>query len=328
MTANIRWGIIGTGYIADLFAKGLSVVPDAELHAVASRTQAGAEAFGLQHNVPRRYESYAALAADPDIDVVYISTPHPMHADNALMCLEAGKAVLCEKPFTLNAGEARTVVEAARSRGLFLMEAMWTRYFPVMVRVRELLAAGVIGDVRLLNVDFGFRTTYNPEHRLFNPALGGGALLDVGIYPISFASMVLGKPARMTGLAELGQTGTDDQSAYLFGYDNGALAMLASAVRTDTPHQAVINGTRGRITVQPQFWRPTRLTLEVYDHEKTEIHLPIVGNGYNYQAVEVGRCLREGRLESAIMPLDETLQLMETLDTLRGAWGLRYPQEG
>lgn len=324
---KIRWGIIGTGYIADLFAKGLTVVPDAELVAVASRTGAGAEAFGTIHNVPRRYDSYAALAADPDIDVVYISTPHPMHADNALMCLDAGKAVLCEKPFTLNTGEARTVVQRARDKGLFLMEAMWTRYFPVMVRVRELLAAGVIGDVRLLNVDFGFRTTYDPQHRLFNPALGGGALLDVGIYPISFASMVLGKPSRMTGLAELGQTGTDDQSAYLFGYDNGALAMLASAVRTDTPHQAVINGTMGRITIQPQFWRPTRLTLEVYGKETSEIHLPIIGNGYNYQAVEVGRCLRAGLLESDIMPLDETLQLMETLDTLRGAWGLKYPSE-
>ena len=327
MSAKIRWGIIGTGYIADLFAKGLTVVPDAELLAVASRTQAGAEAFATIHNVPRRYDSYAALAADPDIDVIYVSTPHPMHAENALMCLEAGKAVLCEKPFTLNAGEARHVIQTARDKGLFLMEAMWTRYFPVMVRVRDLLSAGVIGDVRLLNVDFGFRTTYDPQHRLFNPELGGGSLLDVGIYPISFASMVMGKPTRITGMAELGQTGTDDQSVYVFGYDNGALAMLASAVRTETPHQAVINGTEGRITVQPQFWRPTKLTLEVYGKEKSEIHLPIIGNGYNYQAVEVGRCLREGLLESSVMPLDESIELMETLDALRAPWGLKYPSE-
>jgi predicted dehydrogenase len=328
MTRPLRFGILGTGYIADLFAKGLQVVEDLQIAAVGSRTQAAADAFGARFGIPRRYASYEAVAADADVDVVYVSSPHPFHKDNTLMALEAGKAVLCEKPFALNAGEAAAMIAAARERGLFLMEAMWTRFFPVMARVRELLAAGAVGDVRLLTADFGFSAPYDPAHRLFNPDLGGGALLDVGIYPLSLASMILGRPNRVTGLAELGSTGTDDQSAYLLGYSGGALALLASAVRTETPQQAVINGSAGRITIHHRFWCPTRLTLEVYGRERSEIEFSLLGNGYHYQAVEVARCLRAGLTESPVMPLDETLTLMETMDTLRAQWGLRYPGEG
>jgi predicted dehydrogenase len=324
---KVRFGILGTGYIADLFAKGLQVVEDLQIAAVGSRTQAAADAFGARFNIPKRYASYEAVAHDPDVDVIYISTPHPFHHQNTLMCLHAGKPVLCEKPFALNEQEARQMVALARERGLFLMEAMWTRFFPAMVKVRELLAAGAIGAPRLLIADFGFRTEFDPQHRLFNPELGGGALLDVGVYPISLAHMIFGAPARVVGMPEFGKTGTDDQSAYLLGYDGGQIAMLCSAVRTATPQQAIINGEDGRLTIHTRFWCPTRLTLEIYGQERSEIELPIVGNGYQYQALEVARCLHDGTLESPIMALDETLAIMSTMDTLRAQWGLKYPPE-
>jgi predicted dehydrogenase len=327
MQHKTRWGILGTGYIADLFAKGLQAVPDAELVAVGSRSQATADAFGDRFNIPRRYASYDQVAYDTEVDVVYVSSPHPFHYANTLMCLNAGKPVLCEKPFAMNAREAGEMINTARAHGLFLMEAMWTRFFPLMVRVRQLLTAGAIGQSRLLTADFGFRAPFDPQHRLFNPDLGGGALLDVGIYPLSLASMIFGKPNRVSGMAEFGGTGTDDQSAYMLGYESGALALLASAVRTDTPQTAVINGSEGRITIDHRFWCPTSMTLEVYGKETSYIELPIIGNGYNYQAVAVGECLRAGQTEHPVMPLDETLWLMETMDTLRAAWGLRYPGE-
>src|SRR5215216_7626821 len=196
-----RWGILGTGNIASQFARGLVALDDAELVAVGSRTAESAEAFGERFSAPRRHASYAALASDPDVDAIYIATPHPLHHDNTIMGLEAGKAVLCEKPFAINAGQAQAMIATARERGVFLMEAMWTRFLPHMVRLRELLAAGAIGEVRMLQADFGFRTSFNPQSRLFDPALGGGALLDVGVYTISFAQMILGEPDRVTGLA-------------------------------------------------------------------------------------------------------------------------------
>ncbi len=327
MHEKIRWGIIGTGNIASQFARGLTSVPDAELAAVGSRTQESADAFGERFKVPRRHASYEGLAADDGIDAVYISTPHSLHMENTLLCLDHGKAVLCEKPFAINAGQAQRMIEKAREKRLFLMEAMWTRYFPLMYKVRDLLAQGVIGKVRLVEIDFGFRTSFNPKGRLFDPALGGGALLDVGIYPVSMASMVMGRPSRILSMAHLGETGVDEQAAMLFGYEHGEIAVLATATRTSTPHVAVINGTLGRITVRSPWWQPTKMLLEVHGKEKSEIEMPIKGNGYNYEAVEVAECIRAGKLESEITPLDETLSIMQTLDEIRAQWGLKYPME-
>ncbi len=324
---KIRWGIIGTGGIARLFARGLEQLTDAELVAVGSRSQQSADEFGDTFNVPRRHASYEALAADPDVDVVYVSTPHPFHYENSLLCLDAGKAVLCEKPFTINAAEAGALIARAREKRLFLMEAMWTRFFPAAYRLRELLAQGVIGDVRMLQADFGFRAAFDPKNRLFAPALGGGALLDVGVYVVSFASMVLGAPRHAVGLADLGATGVDEQSAMVLGYDGGRLAVLSSAVRTETPQEVLIYGTQGRIRVHRKFFQPQKLTVEVSGAEHTEIEMPMQGNGYHYQAVEVARCLRAGLLESEVMPLDETLTIMQTLDRIRAPWGLKYPTE-
>jgi predicted dehydrogenase len=325
MYEKIRWGIIGTGNIAKKFAIGLTALSDAELVAVGSRTQASADAFGDQFHVPRRHASYEALAADEGVDAVYISTPHPFHAPNSLLCLEAGKAVLTEKPFTMNAREAAEIINFAHENRVFLMEAMWTRYIPIMVRLRELLAAGVIGEPRMLTADFGYRTRMNPQGRTFAKELGGGALLDVGIYPLSLASMIFDTPERVTGMAHLGETGVDENSAMILGYVGGALSVLTTAVRTNTPQIAIINGTEGRITVHSQWWVPQRMTVDIFGKETNQIHMPMIGNGYNYEAAEVARCLRAGLRESDVMPLDETLAIMQTMDEIRAQWGLTYP---
>jgi predicted dehydrogenase len=327
MNDRIKWGIISTGTIARKFADGLSVLPDAELVAVGSRSQATADSFAQQYNVPRAYDSYEALVQDDEVDVIYIGTPHNFHMENTLLCLEAGKAVLCEKPFAINTSEAQTMVDSARAKGLFLMEAMWTRYLPIMVKVRELMAAGAIGEMRMITADFGYRAQFNAQARHFNPNLGGGALLDVGIYPLSLAYMILGQPRRISSMAELGQTGVDEQSAFILGYEGGEMAVLTTAVRTNTPHEATILGTNGRLKIHTPWWVPTTMTLSVNGKEDEEIHLPYEGNGYNYEAAEVMRCLREGKLESDIMSLDESLQIMQTMDEIRAQWGLKYPME-
>jgi predicted dehydrogenase len=327
MADKIRWGILSTGNIAHQFARGLSVIRDAELIAVGSRTQESANAFGDEFNVPRRYTSYEALAHDPDVDAIYIGTPHPMHAPNMLLCLEAGKAVLCEKPFTINAREAEGVIRRAREKRLFLMEAMWTRFAPAMAKVRELVAADAIGEVRMLTADFGFRFGFEPKHRLLNPELGGGGLLDVGIYPVSLSYMLFGAPDEIVSQAHLGETGVDEQTALIFKYSGGQLALLSCAVRTETPQEALIMGTKGRIKIAPTWWKPERFTLNISGQPEQVIDMPFTGNGYNYEALEVMNCLRAGLLESPIMPLDETLSIMRTLDAARAPWGLVYPGE-
>jgi predicted dehydrogenase len=324
---TIRWGILGTGRIAGLFAQGLAAVPDATLLAVGSRMQEAAEAFGARFEVPRRHGTYEALASDPEVDVIYVATPHPMHHDNTLLCLRAGKAVLCEKPFALNAAQARAMVAEARSRKLFLMEAMWSRFYPAFDRLRELLAAGAIGEVRLLTADLGFRSNVNPQGRLFNLALGGGALLDVGVYPVSLASHILGTPSGVVSRAHLGETGVDEQAAIILSYPQGQLALLHTAIRTTTPHEATIMGTEGMIRLGLDWHKPDRLTISRPGQDDQVIACPITGNAYNYEAAAVGSYLRAGQTESPIMPLDESISIMETLDTIRAQWGLRYPGE-
>ena len=324
--AVTRWGILGTGKIAHKFAQGLSHARDAELAAVGSRTQKSADAFGDEFSVPRRHGSYEALAENAEVDAVYISTPHPMHKDNSLLCLRGGRAVLCEKPFAVNEPDAREVVDFARQHGRFCMEAMWTRFLPSLVRTREILAAGTVGPVRMVLADFSFRSGWNPEGRLLNPQLAGGGLLDVGVYCVSLASMVLGKPNRITTLAHLGETGVDEHSGVLFGYEAGEIAVLVSGVRTMTPMEATICGTEGRIRLHHPWWKAERLTLTAGGKDET-IDLPMEGNGYNYEAEEVGHCLAAGKSESDVMPLDETLRVMGLLDEIRSQWGLRYPME-
>lgn len=324
---KVRWGVLGAGSIARQFADGLRGLPEAELLAVGSRTAASADAFADEFDVSRRYPSYKELASDSDVDVVYVATPHVFHAENAALCLEHGKAVLCEKPFTVNARQAERLVGLAREKGLFLMEGMWTRFFPLMGRVRDLLSDGTIGEARMLTVDFGFRTEPDPASRLFDPSLGGGALLDVGVYCAALSSMVFGPPTEVTGLSHLGETGVDEQFATVLKHDGGRLSVLAAAIRTNTPHKATIMGTEGRIEIHPPWWRPETLTLTRTGHEDETIRAPYTGNGFAHEAEEVMDCLRSGKLESAVMPLDETVAICRVLDELRGQWGLRYPSE-
>jgi predicted dehydrogenase len=323
----LRWGILGPGAIANRFAQGVQFLPDHTLHAVASRERARAEAFAAKYEIPRVHEGYDALVHDAEVDAVYICTPHPFHAEQALLALRAGKPVLVEKPFTVNAGQAEEVLAEAQARGLFVMEAMWTRFFPLMARVRQLLAEGAIGEPRMVLADFGFRGGDNPESRLLSPSLAGGALLDVGVYCVSFAHMVLGKPEAITGLATLGATGVDEQCGYVLRHGAGALSVLSAAVRTNTPHAAAILGTEGSIQIHPAWWCPSRFTLTRSGREPEQFEMPMEGSGFNYQIAEVGRCLREGLRESPIMTHAETLDVMRTMDTLRAQWNLRYPFE-
>ena len=327
MSTPLRWGILAPGSIARQFATGLQALPSAELVAVGSRTLARAEDFAAKFHVPRTYGSYAQLAADPQVDAVYVASPHPFHMEHAILCLEAGKAVLCEKPFTLNFKQARQLVKIARKNKTFLMEAMWTRFIPIMAQVRQWVDNGAVGDVHLVAADFGFRAGFNPEGRLFNPALGGGALLDIGVYTISFAAMILGSdPVYINGIAHLGPSGVDEQAGMLLGYAGGAMANLSTSIRTTTPGEARIVGTEGTIAVDPPFWKSTAATLKNGAGEK-RVELAMEGNGYNYEAAEVARCLRQDELESPLMPLDESLEIMKIMDALRAQWGLKYPVE-
>jgi predicted dehydrogenase len=324
---KFRWGILGTGAIARQFVRGLRSLPEAEVLAVGSRSEASAAKFADERNIPRGHASYHALASDPDVDVVYIATPHPFHAENAMLCLEAGKAVLCEKPFCVNAPEAERVVELARERGLFIMEGMWTRFFPLMEEVRRLVSEGDIGEVRMLNVDFGFRADLDPASRLFDQTLGGGALLDVGVYCVSFASMVLGRPSGSVGISHLGETGVDEQASVVLEHEGGRLANLSIGIRTTTPQEATIIGTEAYVRIHAPWWRPESMTISRPGTEDEHVEAPVSGNGFNYEAAEVMRCLEAGKTESDIMPLDETVSIMKTMDSIRAAWGLRYPGE-
>ena len=324
---TIRWGILGPGNISRKFATGLGTLPNTELLAVGSRSQESADAFGDKFSIPRRYNSYQALVNDPDLDVIYIGSPHSFHKEHTLLCLNAGKAVLCEKPFAINVHEAEEMVALARQKKIFLMEAMWTRYLPHMVKVREIIASGTIGEVRMLKADFGFRTEVNPKGRLFDPQLGGGGLLDVGIYPVSLAYMLFGTPTEIKTFANLGSTGIDEEATMLFKHAKGEMSLLSTAVRLDTPWETFILGTEGRIQIHRPWWSPTSFTLFVNGKDPETINLDCPLNGYNYEALEVGQCLREGKLESSLMPLDESLEIMKTLDALRKEWGLTYPME-
>jgi predicted dehydrogenase len=325
----IRWGIIGTGGIATSFAEDLALMPDASLVAVGSRSQGTADDFGDRFEVPHRHATYAGLVNDADVDAVYVSTPHPGHHDAALLAINAGKAVLVEKPFTMNANEASSLIDAARSRGVFLMEAMWARWLPHMVRVRDLLAAGALGDVRVVIAEHNQRFERDPTFRLFDPALGGGALLDLGIYPVSFASMVCGAPTRVTAVSDRAFTGVDARTSVILQYDGGAHSVLTTSLEVVGSNRAVIIGTEARIETDSVFYAPTGFTLIARDGSVRErFDEPQAGGrGMQHEAAEVMRCMRAGKLESDVLPLDETLAIMETLDEIRRQIGLVYPGE-
>ncbi|MCU1526661.1 MAG: gfo/Idh/MocA family oxidoreductase [Frondihabitans sp.] len=327
MSGNIRWGILGTGWIAhqqtaDLVDNGFAVT------AVGSRSQESADAFAAEFGIPNAHGSYEALVADPEVDVVYISTPHPFHASAALLALRAGKHVLVEKSFTVNAAEAREVVSVAAANKLVALEAMWTRFLPHMLRIREIIAAGTLGDVRTLIADHNQNLPRDPQHRINNPALGGGALLDLGIYPVSFAFDLFGTPASVTANASMTATGVDRQTAIIFGYGDGQQAVLHCALDTLGPNTAVVLGTGGRIEIDSVWYLPA--TFTVFDSDGGIIERfeqPVRTRGMQFQAWEVERLIAGGLTEGAILPPSESLQIMETLDEIRRQIGLSYPGE-
>jgi len=327
MTESIRWGILGTGGIADAFATDLTA-NGFTIAAVGSRTQESADEFAGRFGIPTAHASYEALAADPGVDVIYVSTPHPFHAGNAKLALEGGKHVLVEKPFTINATEAAAVVALAEEKGLVVLEAMWTRWLPHMVRVRELIAEGLIGEVRTVIADHNQFLPKDPKHRLNDPALGGGALLDLGIYPVSFAWDILGAPSTVHAISSPTPTGVDRQTAILLGYANGAQAVLHTALDTAGPNTASVIGTDGWVRIDRVFYTPTTFAVFNSAGEEVETFAQEVSNrGMQYQAWEVERLIGAGQIAGDILPPAETVSIMGTLDEVRRQIGLEYPGE-
>jgi len=323
MTDAVRWGIFGTGKIARAFANALKDVPGATLAAVGARSSEKAAAFAAEFGAPASYGTCEALA-EAGVDLVYIATPHPQHADNALTVLRAGKGVLCEKPFTMNLREAEQVVTLARSRGLFLMEAMWTRYLPAYQEVQRILASGEIGTPRQVVADFGFAAQFGPEHRVFNPDLGGGALLDLGIYPLSIAAGLMGPVLDVRAQAEMGPTGVDVQTGFTLKHAGGGMSVCSCSLQARTPGELTVSGERGQVRMNTMFHRATSITVSLEDGSVRTIETPYLGNGYVHEAIEAQRCWREGLLESPVMPLGETLALMGVMDEIRRQIGLGY----
>lgn len=326
MSTPVRWGILGTGGIARAFAKGLMDTPGAVLAAVGSRSIESAQAFASSFGTPTCYGSYEDLASADGVDIIYIATPHPMHAENAILALNGSKAVLCEKPFTMNLREAEQVVALAREKKLFLMEAMWTRFMPALAEVRRIVASGAIGKVQQVHADFGFFAPQDPEHRVNKRELGGGALLDLGIYPLSISCALLGPVESVLAQAFLSDGGVDHTTGFSMKHTSGAMSLCSCTLRARTRGELTVSGSLGSVRMDSMFHLATSVTLKTPDGTET-IPTPFLGNGYVHEAIEAGRCLREGLLESPHMPLDETLSLMGLLDTIRAQIGLHYPTD-
>ncbi|MET0480787.1 MAG: Gfo/Idh/MocA family oxidoreductase [Mycetocola sp.] len=326
-TAGLRWGILGPGGIAQAFANDL-VLNGLTVQAVGSRRADAAAAFAEKYGIPNVHGSYEDLVADPEVDVIYVATPHPFHAAQALMALEAGKHVLVEKPFTLNAPEAEAVTARARELGLVVLEAMWTRFLPHMVRIREILAEGTLGELRSVIADHTQSLPSDPAHRINALELGGGALLDLGIYPISFASAVLGTPAQVTASATFRDTGADASVGTIFTYSGDQIATTLSASNAHGPNVASVIGSEGRIDIDSVWYSASSFTVYNNANDVLESYTSnVVGRGMQFQAFELERLVAAGELESDVLPHAETVSIMHTLDDIRRQIGLVYPGE-
>ncbi|HTJ38607.1 MAG TPA: Gfo/Idh/MocA family oxidoreductase [Dactylosporangium sp.] len=323
MSDRIRWGILSTGSIAATFAEDLRLLPDAELAAVGSRSTESAERFAREHGAARAHGSWQALVEDPGVDAIYVATPHSAHYEATMLALRAGKAVLCEKPFTLAVAETEEMIETARAGGVFLMEAMWMRCIPAIRKMVELVRDGAIGEPMSVHADFGMQGPFPETSRLRDRRLGGGALYDVGIYPVTFAHLFLGTPAKVQAWARMSEGGVDENTGMLFGYDGGAVAALTCSLLGDTPRRGAVTGTLGRIEVERDFFHPASFTLW-RDGAAEVFELPYEGRGYQFEAAEVHSCLRAGLLESPLVPLSETLGILRVLDDISGIIGLDY----
>lgn len=321
---TIRWGILGTGFIADLQTRDLRE-NGFTVQAVGSRSLDSSKAFAEHHGIATAHGSYEDLAADPEVDVIYIATPHPMHHANALLALNAGKHVLVEKSFTMNAREAREVTEAAAGKGLVALEAMWTRFLPHMVRIREIIAAGTIGEVRKVIASHNQSLPKDPAHRLNDPALGGGALLDLGIYPISFAFDILGAPSSIRASASMTATGVDRQTAAIFDYDDGAQAVVDCELDAASANRALVIGSEGWIDIEHTWYNPVPFTVLATDGTVLErFDEPVGSRGMQFQAAEVERLVKSGETVGTILPPSESVAIMAAMDEIRRQIGLGY----
>jgi predicted dehydrogenase len=321
-----RWGVLGPGAIATGFADAMRLVDTGEIVAVASRSRERADAFGDRFGVPKRYVGYDALAEDHDIDVVYVATPQSRHERDTLSMLRAGKHVLCEKPFALDATQARRMVGEARERGLFLMEAIWSRFLPAYRALVDIVGEGRIGEPLLVEADFGFRRDLDPDHRLFRLDLGGGGLLDLGIYPVQLCTLLLGAPEHASAEGVIGPTGVDELVAAVLRHAGGKLGVVKAALRVGMTCTARVSATDGAIAIPALMHCPTSFTV-MSSAGIEDIDGSYEGNGLRFEIDEVQACLAEGRTESRTMPLDESVALAQVLDTIRAQIGLVYPQE-
>jgi predicted dehydrogenase len=319
-----KWGIIGLGNIAGKFAEDLLLIENAVLQGVASRDASKARIFAETYKARKVYDNYETLTQDPDIDIIYIATPHVFHFEHTMLCLKAGKAVLCEKPFAMNLVEAKTMLDEAKRRNLFIMEAMWTRFIPGTEKVLELIANGAIGSIELVKADFGFKGDGNLESRVYNKSLGAGSLLDIGIYPVYLSLLLCGVPDTIRAIANFTNTGVDASTSMLFGYASGTNACLESTIIADTPIEALIFGTNGSLQMHSRFHHTKEITLKLNDGKMESFNQDYTGNGYYHEILEVMHCLQHGLTESPKMPHSISLNLMQILDEVREKIGLRY----
>jgi len=332
---TVKWGIIGTGKIAHDVVTALSYVAGAQVIAVGSRSQESADKFGKDHNIQKCYSSYEAVAKDPEVQIIYISTLHPLHKENALVCIQHGKAVLCEKPLTVHAKDTQELVKLAREKNVLFVEGMWTRYFPAIEKVKQLIDTGTLGDIQFVVSDFGFRNTETP--RLVDPKLGGGALLDIGIYVLSLASFAFGGqvPSKIKAIADLSDLGVDQQISISLGYKHGQIANLSCSFLTEMPIETIICGSKGRVRIHGRFYCPTKLTVTLEGKDEVlEFPLPKQKDGHyfnfpnsigmQYQASYIQKLFIEGKKESDRIPLDETITIMNTLEEIKKQVTLNY----
>lgn len=327
MNRTFRWGIIGTGGIARAFALDLQRVPDHKVAAVGSRSTIKGHAFAAQFEDCASYGNYEGLVADPSIDAIYVATPHTSHVSSTLLALRAGKPVLCEKPFAINSSEAQLMINTARGKNLALMEAMWTRFLPHIKKVRQILNEGILGEIICVEADHGQRLAALQIPRLMLPEFAGGALLDLGIYPVSFAHMVLGVPSKITASAAFTPEGVDSQTTAIFDYESGAQAILTSNMIAKSPCRAVINGTLGRIEIDRTFYSPAPMRMVLNDDSVTDFPNDYQGHGLREQAIEFANIVRGGQKESSLLTLDETYQIMQSMDEIRRSIKLTFPIE-
>ena len=329
MKKEIQWGILGCGGIAHKFAESMRAVSGARVIAAASRTPGKAEAFAKKHHIKKFYSDYAELLNNEDVDAVYVATTHNFHYENTRDALLANKPVLCEKPFTVNAMEMKALIALAERQQLFLMEGMWTRFLPAIVQLRKWLTEDLIGSIKQIRATFGFTFPFDPEHRLFNPDLAGGALLDAGIYPLSFANMVMkDKPVDVKAMGEIGATGVDLQSSYLLQYESGCQALLNTAINAWTVSRAEVIGTKGRITIPEKFLNAKEVWLEIKDQAPIKKKFPFKDKtGFKFEIEAASDCIRDGRFENDVMPLADSRQIMETIDAIKSQLGLVYAND-